>query len=210
MSLDGVAVNQLDWCKNLADTLKVRFLSMDAYKEKLLQAGFKLWDGAKYHCVVCGAILEGRCRTFCKVGECSHYWLHHFMWSEIRKAIFKRDHYACKDCGKESVPKHQEGLLWTDPYIWFDQDGNPTTRADITHHTRYEPNPHYAGQLDAHHIIPLEIGGTNSYSNLITLCYPCHKARHSKDSELSSQRKEIKAGQQATKGTRLDVFGGMA
>lgn len=33
-------------------------------------------------------------------------------------------------------------------------------------------------ELHAHHIVPLSVGGTNSLSNLKTLCEDCHKLIH--------------------------------
>lgn len=32
--------------------------------------------------------------------------------------------------------------------------------------------------LAVHHVVPLENGGTNRFSNLITLCRPCHREAH--------------------------------
>jgi len=33
-------------------------------------------------------------------------------------------------------------------------------------------------ELHAHHIVPLSVGGTNSESNIVTLCRDCHKSLH--------------------------------
>lgn len=32
--------------------------------------------------------------------------------------------------------------------------------------------------LEAHHIVPLHSGGSNRFDNLMTLCYTCHKVQH--------------------------------
>lgn len=32
--------------------------------------------------------------------------------------------------------------------------------------------------IELHHIIPINIGGTNDYYNLINLCHDCHQAVH--------------------------------
>lgn len=37
---------------------------------------------------------------------------------------------------------------------------------------------------DVHHIVPLSRGGTNSLSNLISLCANCHIRRHPQNREL--------------------------
>lgn len=33
-------------------------------------------------------------------------------------------------------------------------------------------------QIEYHHIVPLHLGGTNRISNIVPLCYSCHKAAH--------------------------------
>lgn len=33
--------------------------------------------------------------------------------------------------------------------------------------------------IEFHHIVPLAIGGTNNYGNVVPLCWKCHKAIHS-------------------------------
>lgn len=34
------------------------------------------------------------------------------------------------------------------------------------------------GDIEYHHIVPLRLGGTNKISNIVPLCYSCHKAAH--------------------------------
>jgi hypothetical protein len=50
---------------------------------------------------------------------------------------------------------------------------------------------------EVHHITPLSRGGTNSKSNLCTVCTTCHDRRHS---HLPAHRKEKAAGTSAGKG----------
>lgn len=33
-------------------------------------------------------------------------------------------------------------------------------------------------RLQAHHVLPLSEGGSNTLDNMVTLCTACHKARH--------------------------------
>ena len=42
--------------------------------------------------------------------------------------------------------------------------------------------------LEIHHIVPLSLGGTNNITNLVPLCYSCHKAAH-QGRHLSHYRK---------------------
>lgn len=44
--------------------------------------------------------------------------------------------------------------------------------------------------LNAHHIKPVWNDGTDTESNLITLCYTCHQERHKKDDATEAFRKE--------------------
>lgn len=42
---------------------------------------------------------------------------------------------------------------------------------------------------EVHHIVPLSRGGTNTPSNLVTLCLSCHERRHAGNKHLASYHK---------------------
>lgn len=44
---------------------------------------------------------------------------------------------------------------------------------------------------EAHHIVPVSKGGTNELSNLITLCYDCHKIEHSHMGNMKRKHKTL-------------------
>lgn len=46
--------------------------------------------------------------------------------------------------------------------------------------------------LLVHHVLPISLGGNNEYSNLITLCNPCHKKAHDIINNLLKEKKPIK------------------
>ncbi|WP_197702086.1 HNH endonuclease [Candidatus Desulfovibrio trichonymphae] len=69
----------------------------------------------------------------------------------VRRAVLVRDHYICKDCG------------WT-----HDQWNSSDSRHLEAHY------------LEAHHITAHADGGSNTESNLVTLCNICHDVRHRK------------------------------
>ena len=33
-------------------------------------------------------------------------------------------------------------------------------------------------RLDVHHVVPINVGGTNNLGNLLTLCFKCHQKIH--------------------------------
>jgi 5-methylcytosine-specific restriction endonuclease McrA len=33
-------------------------------------------------------------------------------------------------------------------------------------------------RLDVHHVVPVSVGGSNNLTNLLTLCFACHKLIH--------------------------------
>lgn len=86
-----------------------------------------------------------------------------FFWWKIRDECFERDGYTCQRCKKEPVYEDRE-------YNFGTRD-----KPDIQKLHVYVGVP-----LEAHHILPIAEGGTNELSNLITLCYDCHKLEHSK------------------------------
>lgn len=65
----------------------------------------------------------------------------------LRKAILDRDNHTCRKCGK----KHE-----------------------IIHRLN-KPDIHRLNKPNVHHIIPVALQGTDDESNLITLCFDCHR-----------------------------------
>jgi hypothetical protein len=65
-------------------------------------------------------------------------------------------------------------------------------------------NCHGKKNLQLHHIVPLAIGGTNTYENIVWVCGKCHSKIHNKSSLLEASRL-IKEGIQRAKekGVRL-------
>ncbi len=73
-----------------------------------------------------------------------------FYWVLIRECIFERDLYTCQRCGRNK------------------------NELDHTRLYKYD----LKNSLTCHHIIPLKDGGTNQFTNLITLCGRCHNKIH--------------------------------
>ena len=76
---------------------------------------------------------------------------------KVKKRIKERDNYTCQECGKKEgsrIPK--EELL----------------RLPLGEAKRVS--------IEVHHIKPLYLGGRDELENLTTLCYRCHKLKHSK------------------------------
>lgn len=93
-----------------------------------------------------------------------------FFWQTIRNECFERDNFTCKGtlpdgniCGKIARSYEFEGKR----YICTGEG------------------------FEAHHIIPISRGGTNEVSNLITLCYDCHKREHSKAESVRKQHVDL-------------------
>ena len=49
------------------------------------------------------------------------------------------------------------------------------------------------GDLHLHHIIPVRMGGTHTFDNLIPLCSECHYAVHAKLLKLNDLRKPTRS-----------------
>ena len=68
-------------------------------------------------------------------------------WKKISASVMMRDGYSCRVCGKSDLEL-------------------------VNSSTKY--NKLHLG-LEVHHIIPRKDGGSDSFSNLITLCEECHR-----------------------------------
>nr|WP_286137300.1 HNH endonuclease [Mycobacterium sp. IS-3022] len=44
--------------------------------------------------------------------------------------------------------------------------------------------------VEVHHIVPIELGGTNDDDNLISLCAPCHQRRTAEQQQERQARKK--------------------
>lgn len=113
-------------------------------------------------CLWCGKDIppKNRSKQFC-CKDCSLdfnratssvYYCNSGSDSGYRRQMFRRDKYTCQCCGELHALKNSFGI-----YL-------PTTD----------------GELDLHHIIPVEEGGGDEPENLITLCRGCHKKIHKK------------------------------
>ena len=88
-------------------------------------------------------------------------------WELIKSECFRRDNYTCRGCGKseEDLSFLRESETGTG-----EQSPGTVRRSDYT--------------LNAHHIIPVRMGGDNTLDNLITLCGKCHHKEHSADANI--------------------------
>jgi 5-methylcytosine-specific restriction endonuclease McrA len=96
-----------------------------------------------------------------------------YFWWKIRDECFKRDNHACQRCGVAPRKERREVIT-----------GYNGSKLKWTYEEReitIDPDIH------AHHIIPISQGGSNDLSNLITLCYDCHKKEHSRTERIKRQ-----------------------
>ncbi len=93
-------------------------------------------------------------------------------WELIKSECFRRDNYTCRGCGKS-----EEELS----FLRESETGTGELSNDTVRRSDYT--------LNAHHIIPVRMGGDNSPGNLITLCGKCHHKEHSADANI--RRKHI-------------------
>jgi len=112
-------------------------------------------------CFWCGGELAGSHRRFC--GHRSGHWTlyaEHFYWNYARSGCLKRAGYRCANCESHEIVPHEHHPSW------------------------------YTGDLEAHHIIPLE-GEQRASSvfnipwNLICFCHTCHQLIHTVMRELN-------------------------
>jgi 5-methylcytosine-specific restriction endonuclease McrA len=85
----------------------------------------------------------------------------------IKSECFRRDNYTCRKCKKSE----EELLLLMESETGIREQSNGVVRrSDYI--------------LNAHHIIPIRMGGDNTPGNLITLCGKCHRKEHSADANI--------------------------
>lgn len=115
-------------------------------------------------CRWCSSIVPTRYHTFCCNG-CVHQWKLRTSPSYLRESIFKRDKGICNDCGCDTkkIEKKAKTLKGSEREEYLVSMGIP---------------PHRVSCWDAHHVVPVENGGGEcDESNIITLCFKCHKIR---------------------------------
>lgn len=54
-------------------------------------------------------------------------------------------------------------------------------------------------ELEYHHVVPISLGGKDSNSNIVCLCYPCHQKIHYGESKHGLHSTVIKMGLEAAK-----------
>lgn len=110
-------------------------------------------------CEWCGSPIKNKRRTSCCCKECtdkfnlstsSVYYYNSGSRGGYGNHILRRDNYTCQLCGEHHWEVNENGI----------------------------PLPTTDGQLDVHHKIYVEYGGTDAPDNLITLCRECHKRVH--------------------------------
>jgi 5-methylcytosine-specific restriction endonuclease McrA len=109
---------------------------------------------AKRICHVCGNPLPKGKRAYCSF-ECSVAWKNYagicsLQTNSMRREIHKRFGFTCQKCGKVFYSEMPSGVMV--PRFWG----------------------------DVHHIIPLQAGGKDEWSNMTLLCNGCHKEVHGK------------------------------
>ena len=82
-------------------------------------------------------------------------------WELIKSECFRRDDYTCRACGKSEEER----------VSLESETGSKEPSNGIVRRSDYI--------LNAHHIIPVRMGGDNSPGNLITLCGRCHRKEQS-------------------------------
>lgn len=95
-------------------------------------------------------------------------------WQRLRNEIVERDGRRCRDCGRERItfahfialPRQVRHHVWSLRLEVHHLSG-PTGRE------RYLPGPH------------------NHPDNLVTLCAPCHMARHGKRHHVSARYPQV-------------------
>lgn len=158
-------------------------------------------------CRTCNARVSGRRKAYCS-DDCAHEWssVHYGRnaphW--LRMHTFIRDNHTCQDCG--AAPRVDWWMeirrYRDDPMDWFEMlvtFGHRSLEWDIPaprntptrgYYTMWTPQaPRVVGiinlgkrpdwpKLEMHHVLPVSEGGDDNPDNLITLCRPCHLARH--------------------------------
>lgn len=113
-------------------------------------------------CEWCGKPITNKRRTSCCCKECTTNFLTatstlYYANSGSRGGygghILRRDNFTCQDCGELHAEYNENNIAI------------PTSD----------------GQLEIHHIIQVQHGGSDAPDNLITLCKECHKDRHRKE-----------------------------
>lgn len=75
-----------------------------------------------------------------------------FEWRALRQRVYERDGWTCQDCGVKCL-------------------GAKDARAKGKKQRR----------IQAHHVVPRRLGGTDELENLVTLCVICHIKRERKE-----------------------------
>lgn len=95
-------------------------------------------------------------------------------WVKLRESILERDGWQCRECGR--------GRITYSEYLsvpWPARNGIAGLSLHVHHlsgpkgRVRYQPGPH------------------NEPDNLITLCMPCHVARHGRRSRVLERHPEL-------------------
>ena len=127
-------------------------------------------------CTWCGGPVKSPRRTWCS-DECVEAWRCLYDWAAVRRSIYRRDKGICADCGCDCeklsrVLWHVKQTSFTMPML------KRSLSAEVADQLGFRsvwPNDLWA----VHHVEPRHRGGGNEPANLVTLCVPCHKRRHS-------------------------------
>lgn len=89
---------------------------------------------------------------------------------EKAAALFRRDRFCCRYCGRQTIPTHILALLSslypeTFPY-------HPNWKGGLTHPAVITRSP----VID--HVDPVALGGSSTANdNLVTVCWPCNRSK---------------------------------
>lgn len=127
-----------------------------------------LRNAVKGHCIICHAPLGKGRKKYC-TQECFENWFKQFkppfLWNEIRRRVFRRDHHTCVQCHKRKKDMEK---------IYGDYSVFATMIAD--------------------HIIPIALGGEEfDEKNVQTLCHDCNKVKTKFDQQMIAKwRRKLK------------------
>ncbi len=129
--------------------------------EKFKQERVKLSKPDGVHCIICGKPFDvpDKRRSYCNQ-DCYNKWyisLDIDSWARVKEFVLKRDG-KCLNCGvKIGTPN---------PELY-------TAVSQVKYHSS-------TVVFEVHHILPISEGGDEfDPDNLMTLCYDCHKEKHS-------------------------------
>lgn len=121
-------------------------------------------------CEWCGNEIKGRFRSHCCSKGCTDKY-----WAHVKE---RRINSNCRP-----------GMFWNEIKLAvFKRDNYTCQKCGTTE--RHRKNDFMMENMECHHIVAINHGGTNEISNLITLCHDCHSQSHGK-----FIRRKLKPGQ---------------